>query len=104
MQDTWIVRADSRAERSGTRMKGRNDVALVREVKKSTPWCWYQGGCWIYLKPGHYLLSQGVAPLLPSAHGGLTARFGMVLGVSLRGIGTQVIQKCIGPQVKVSVY
>gem|GEM_PF-4009477 len=68
-------------------MKGRGYLGGV--VLKNHPPGNSRGVAGIYLKPGHYLLSQGVAPLLPSARGGLTARFGMELGVSLRSIGTQ---------------
>ena len=39
--------------------------------------------------PGHYLLSQGANPLLPSAQSGLTAGFGMGPGGSRSGIGTR---------------
>ncbi len=71
------------------------NLALVPK-KQTLPEYFSGSGLFIYPKPGHYLLSQAVARLLPSAHGGLAARFGMVLGVSHRSIGTQVIQKCIG--------
>ncbi len=55
-------------------------------MKKGT-----QKGALFKTNPGNNLLSQRVAPSLPSAHGGLTAVFGMGTGVSHHGILTREI-------------